>query len=109
MSAFHGGLNRSMHFLAAPLAIAMSCAPAISRAQPRTPLVTVLIHGTESGYRARFDGFRAGMRELGYTEGKNYRMEIRWSDNQLDRLPALARELLQLKPDVAVASPVLAT
>ena len=91
------------------LALAMACAPAIICAQPRITLVTVLIHGTESAYSARLGAFRDGMRELGYVEGKNYRAEIRWSDNQLDRLPALARELLLLKPDVAVAAPVLST
>lgn len=91
------------------LALAMLGAPAISRAQPRIPLVTVLLHGTESAFQSRLDAFRDGMRELGYVEGRNYRAEIRWTDNQLDRLPGLARELLQLKPDVAVAAPVLST
>ena len=38
---------------------------------------------------------------------RNYRMEVRWSDNQVDRLPALARELLAKRPDVAVGAPVL--
>jgi putative ABC transport system substrate-binding protein len=91
------------------LTLVIVCAASISRAQPRIPLVAALFHGTESAYRGRLDAFRDGMRELGYVEGKNYRMEVRWSDTQLDRLPALARELLQLRPDVAVASPVLAT
>jgi putative tryptophan/tyrosine transport system substrate-binding protein len=40
-------------------------------------------------------------------EGRNFNMEVRWSDNQVERLPALARELLLKKPDVAVAAPVL--
>jgi len=47
------------------------------------------------------------MRELGHVDGRNYRLEVRWSDGQLDRLPALARESLQLKPDVAITAPVL--
>ena len=101
-------MNRRETVLAL-LALAMLCAPAISRAQPRIPLVTVLLHGTESAYQSRLGAFRDGMRELGYVEGRNYRAEIRWTDNQLDRLPALAHELLQLKPDVAVAAPVLST
>jgi len=48
------------------------------------------------------------MHELGYVEGRNYILEVRWSDNQVDRLPALARELMARKPDLAIASPVLA-
>ena len=41
-----------------------------------------------------------GMRELGYTEGQNLEMLDRFADSQADRLPQLARELVQLKPDV---------
>jgi putative ABC transport system substrate-binding protein len=77
-------------------------------AQPRQPLIVVLMHGKESALRSRVDGLTEGLRELGYVEGRNYRMEVRWSDNQVDRLPALARELLARKPDVAVGAPVLA-
>jgi putative ABC transport system substrate-binding protein len=76
-------------------------------AQPRQPLIVVLMHGKESALRSRVDGLTEGLRELGYVEGRNYRMEVRWSDNQVDRLPALARELLAKKPDVAVGAPVL--
>ena len=77
-------------------------------AQPRQPLIVVLMHGKESALRSRVDGLTEGLRELGYVEGRHYRMEVRWSDNQVDRLPALARELLAKKPDVAVGAPVLA-
>jgi putative ABC transport system substrate-binding protein len=76
-------------------------------AQPRQPLIVVLMHGKESALRSRIDGLTEGLRELGYVEGRNYRMEVRWSDNQVDRLPALARELLAKRPDVAVGAPVL--
>jgi putative ABC transport system substrate-binding protein len=76
-------------------------------AQPRQPLIVVLMHGKESALRSRVDVLTEGLRELGYVEGRNYRMEVRWSDNQVDRLPALARELLAKKPDVAVGAPVL--
>lgn len=77
-------------------------------AQPRMPLIVVLMHGTESVIRPRLDALRGGLRELGYHEKQNYQVEVRWSDNRVERLPELARELLALKPDVAVAQPVLA-
>ena len=48
--------------------------------------------------------FLRGMRELGYVEGRNLRVEWRYADNQLERLPALAAELLALQPDVLVAN-----
>jgi len=44
-----------------------------------------------------------GMRELGYAEGQNLEMLDRFADFQADRLPQLATELVQLKPDVIVA------
>lgn len=81
---------------------------AAALAQPRQPLIAVLMHGKENALRSRVDGLTEGLRELGYVEGRNYRMEVRWSDNHVDRLPALARELVAKKPNVAVGAPVLA-
>ena len=46
--------------------------------------------------------FRRELRELGYVEGKNIAFEYRYADNKLDRLPALADELVRLKVDVLV-------
>ena len=65
------------------------------------------MHGTEVVNRPRLDALRDGLQELGYREKRNYRLEVRWSDNRAERLPDLARELLGLKPDVAVANIVL--
>ena len=48
--------------------------------------------------------FRDGLRELGYVEGKNLQLEVRWGEGKLERLPALAAELVQLKVDVIVAA-----
>ena len=45
----------------------------------------------------------ANLRELGYIEGRNLVVEARFGDDQADRLPGLARELVQRKPDVIVA------
>lgn len=89
------------------LALGVAQVGGVALAQPRLPLIVVLIHGKESALRDRLDALTEGLRELGYALGRNYRMEVRWSDNQVDRLPALARELLAYKPDVAVVAPVL--
>lgn len=53
-------------------------------------------------FRDRTDAFRAGMRELGYVEGKNLAIEFRWAESQYERLPALAAELVRLNVEVIV-------
>jgi ABC-type uncharacterized transport system substrate-binding protein len=49
------------------------------------------------------EDFRDGLRKLGYVEGKNLQLEIRWGEGKLERLPALAAELVRLNVDVIVA------
>jgi len=46
--------------------------------------------------------FRAGLRDLGWIEGGNLRIEFRWAEGNYDRLPILAEELLRLNIDVLV-------
>jgi putative ABC transport system substrate-binding protein len=56
----------------------------------------------QSDYVKQIDAFKAGMRALGYAEGRDYVIEQRSAQNDLARLPALAAELLALKVDVIV-------
>jgi putative ABC transport system substrate-binding protein len=49
------------------------------------------------------EGFRAGLRDRGWVEGRNITIEYRWAEGRFDRLPELAAELVRLKVEVIVA------
>ena len=49
------------------------------------------------------DPFKQGMREFGYVEGRNIVFDVRFAEGKIERLPALAAELVALKPDLIVA------
>ena len=55
-----------------------------------------------SEFASQVAALRAGLRDLGYVEGKNILIEFRWADGDLDRLPKLAAELVRLKVDALV-------
>ena len=48
-------------------------------------------------------GFRQGLQEFNYVEGKNLTVEYRWGDGNFERLPAMAAELVRLNPDVIIS------
>jgi len=75
-------------------------------AQPaKIPLIAYLTPVVpQNGTDFRLESFREGMREYGYTEGKNFRLEVRWGEGRLERMSALAVEIVRLKPDVIVAA-----
>jgi ABC-type uncharacterized transport system substrate-binding protein len=58
--------------------------------------------GSDSGPGSTIRAFLPELRALGYVEGKNIAFDYRYADNKLDRLPALADELVRLKVDVLV-------
>src|SRR5919202_6020460 len=67
-------------------------------AQPaaKVPRIGFLGATTESAEAARVEAFRQGLRELGYVDGQTIAVAWRWAEGQLDRLPALAAELVGL-------------
>lgn len=75
-----------------------------SATQP-APMPRVAWLGYDSSIQAiRFAAFRDGLRDHGYVEGRNLELDVFWADGKLDRLPAIAAELVARKPDVIVTA-----
>ncbi|MBI3637632.1 MAG: ABC transporter substrate-binding protein [Candidatus Rokubacteria bacterium] len=71
--------------------------------RPRVWRIGYLGDGSAAGRGSiNLDPFREGLRELGYVEGQNLAMEVRWSEGRNERLGELAAELVRLKVDVLV-------
>jgi len=77
--------------------------------QPPTKIPRIGYLMTRSLDPVRSEALRQGLRELGYVEGKTIVIEWRSAEGKLDRLPALAAELVRLKVDVIVTSGPLPT
>src|SRR5215831_17964292 len=71
--------------------------PAEAQQPTKVPLIGYLSSTSSFAGSSRIEAFRQGLRELGYVEGKNIIVEYRYAEEKLDRLPALAAELVRLK------------
>jgi putative ABC transport system substrate-binding protein len=58
---------------------------------------------TDPEGRAWFAAFRRALQQLGWVEGRNFRADYRWPSGDLDRMRAIAKEFVDLKPDVMFA------
>jgi putative ABC transport system substrate-binding protein len=87
--------------------------PLAARAQQgdRVRRIGVLIPGDENDpvWKPRLSAFIKALADLGWTDGRNVRMELRWHGNDIDRIPALAQELVGLQPDIILPSATPAT
>ena len=79
--------------------------PVVARAQQQPmPIVGFLDSRSPEALADRLRGFRQGLKDIGYVEGDNVTIVYRWAENQFDRLPDLAAELVQRRVAVVVAS-----
>jgi len=85
---------------------AVAALPFGARAQQKPmPVIGVLYAGPRSASFGPFmNAFRQGLSEAGYVEGQNLAIEYRWAEDNYDRLPSLATELVDRKVDLIVAS-----
>jgi putative ABC transport system substrate-binding protein len=79
--------------------------PLATRAQQQSvrPLIGILSPLSAASAARNIAGFRSGLRDLGYLEGRNATLALRYGDGAPERMAPLARELVALNPDVLMA------
>ena len=77
---------------------------AVAQVPERVCRIGLLGVASPATYQRQVEAFRAGLRDLGYVEGRNVVIEARWADGDAARLPQLATELVATTPDVIVTS-----
>ena len=95
-----------MKHFAAVLALVGCLAPGLGFAQPAAKLHRLGFLSSLAASEGRFqiEALRQGLRDLGYVEGRNLAIELRWAEGHYQRLPRMAQELVALNPDVIVAA-----
>jgi putative ABC transport system substrate-binding protein len=87
--------------------------PLAARAQQgnRVRRIGVLLTGDENGpvWNARLSAFTQALTGLGWTDGRNVRMDLRWGRGDINRIRALAQELVGRQPDIIVTNGIAAT
>jgi putative tryptophan/tyrosine transport system substrate-binding protein len=82
--------------------------PLVARAQQADRMrrigVLMAFDENDSQTRAWLANFTEGLAELGWTDGRTVRLEVRWAAGNIDRMRTFAKELVELQPDVILAS-----
>jgi len=92
--------------LAVVLIVSLLAEPLAGQAQQpgKIPRIGLLGGGSASAITGRINAFRQGLHDLGYVDGKTIVIEQRWAEGKLDRLPALAAELVHLQVDAIISA-----
>ena len=100
-------MTRQLFCLALCASLFALCLPAEAQQPAKVPRIGYLSLASKA--TARDEAFTQALRDLGWVDGQNITIEYRWAANKVDRLPALAEELVSLKVDliVALATPAI--
>jgi putative ABC transport system substrate-binding protein len=94
--------NRKLAGIVALVLTFVMCGVVAEAQQKKIPRIGVLFIGSKN--QPHLEAFKQGLRERGYTEGKNILLEYRYAEGNNDRLPQLAAELVRGKVDVIVTT-----
>ena len=83
--------------------------PLAAQAQQAMPVIGFLDPRSPDALADRLRGFRQGLKDAGFAEGQNAAIEYRWAENQTDRLPELAADLVRRQVAVIVTPGGLAS
>jgi len=103
-------MNRRLLFAGLGSAAAWPIAAQAQQPAERMRRIGVLVPYDENDpvAKARVSAFTQALADLGRTDGRNLRMDLRWAGSDINRIRALAQELVGLKPDIIVAGGTLA-
>ena len=82
---------------------AMTAVPALPAQQKTMPVVGFLSSTAPEPYASRLAAFQSGLEQAGFVDGRDVAIEYRWAEGDYARLPAMAAELVEHRPNVIVA------
>jgi len=81
------------------------CSSAEAQQVNKVPRIGIITTGSPESIVHLLEGFKQGLRDHGYADGKTVLLEVRYGEGKAERLPVLASELVRAKVDVIVAIP----
>ena len=107
VSSQWSGVSKSVFCIMLCAMLFALCASAEAQQPAKVPRIGYLSRtGDSKNPGFQVEGFRQGLRDVGYIEGKNIRVEYRYIEGKSDSIPSLVAELVQLKVDVLVLGPL---